>query len=110
MNEDAANGTLSSTQFNTVMGFGKNCAVYLIYDFYFEDEYLEERRKIVDEDWGYLPSDLTNQRISLAKIADQITDLRFGSTFDFAEALDYPVELVRAVKTSEDIIIRIAVA
>ncbi|KAH0538689.1 hypothetical protein FGG08_004764 [Glutinoglossum americanum] len=111
--EDAANGTWSSTQFHAVMRFGRDGAangVYVIYDFYPEDEYLEERRKTVRKDWGYLPSDLSNQRITLAKIANQITDLRFGRTFDFAEALDYPVELVRAVKTPWDTIIRATVA
>ena len=82
----------------------------MIYDFYPEDEYLEERRKIVRQDWGYLPSDRSNQRITLAKIANKIMDLRFGRTFDFEEALDYPVELVRAVKTPEDTIIRATIA
>ncbi|KAH0559965.1 hypothetical protein GP486_003515 [Trichoglossum hirsutum] len=111
--EDAANGTWFSTQFQAVIRFGRNGAangVYVIYDFYPEDMYLEERRKIDHDEWGYLPSDLTDKQISFAKIADKITNLRFGRTFDFAEALDYPVELVRAVKTPEDAIIRVTVA
>jgi hypothetical protein len=45
-----------------------------------------------------------------ALIADKITDLRFGRTFDFSEALDYLVELVRAVKTPQNVIIRVTVA
>jgi hypothetical protein len=111
--EDAAKGTWLPTQFYAVMRFGRNGAangVYVIYDFYPEDEYLEERRKIDDDDWGYLPRDLTDQQITLAKIANEITDLKFGRTFDFAEALDYPVELVRAMKTPENTIIRVTVA
>ncbi|KAI9760631.1 MAG: hypothetical protein M1840_002371 [Geoglossum simile] len=86
--EDAAKGTWLPTQFHVV-----------VYDFYPEGEYLEERRKIDDDDWGYLPRDLTDQQIALAKIVNKIKDLGFGCTFDFAEALDYPVELVRAMKT-----------
>jgi hypothetical protein len=111
--EDAANGTWFSTQFHAVMRFGRNGAangVYVIYDFYPEDEYLEERRKIDHDNWGFLPSDVTDDQVTFAKIADKITDLRFGHTFDFAEALDYPVELVRAVKTPEGAIIRVTVA
>jgi hypothetical protein len=50
------------------------------------------------------------QRFSIAKIVNEITDLRFGRTFDLTEALDYPVELVRAVMTPEDTIIRATVA
>ncbi|KAI9774189.1 MAG: hypothetical protein M1839_001891 [Geoglossum umbratile] len=110
---DAAMGTWLPTQFYAVMRFGRNGAangLYVIYDFYPEDEYLEERRKIDDDDWGYLPRDLTDQQITLAKIANEITDLKFSRTFDFAEALDYPVELVRAMKTPENTIIRITVA
>ncbi|KAI9868509.1 MAG: hypothetical protein M1813_005953 [Trichoglossum hirsutum] len=112
--EDAANGTWFPTQFHAVMRFGRNGAaangVYVIYDFYPEDEYLQERRKIDHDNWGFLPSDVTNDQVTFAKIADKITDLRFGHTFDFAEALDYPVELVRAVKTPEGAIIRVTVA
>jgi hypothetical protein len=110
---DAANGTWFPTQFYAVMRFGRNGAangVYVIYDFYPEDEYLQERRKIDHDNWGYLPSNLTDEQITFAKIAEKITDLRFGRTFDFAEALDYPVELVRAVKTPEGAIIRVTAA
>jgi hypothetical protein len=110
--EDAAKENWLPTQFHVVMRFGRNGAangVYVIYDFYPEDEYLQERRKVDDDDWGYLPSDLTDRQIAFAKIANKITDLRFGRTFDFTEALDYPVELVRAVKTPENTIIRATV-
>ncbi|KAI9764144.1 MAG: hypothetical protein M1839_006043 [Geoglossum umbratile] len=111
--EDAANGKWFPTHFHAVIRFGRNGAangVYVIYDFYPENEYLEERQKIDHDNWGYLPSDVTDDQITFAKIADKITDLRFGRTFDFAEALDYPVELVRAVKTPENAIIRVTVA
>ncbi|KAI9781162.1 MAG: hypothetical protein M1839_006270 [Geoglossum umbratile] len=111
--EDAANGTWFPTRFHAVMRFERNGAangVFVIYDFYPEDEYLQERRKLDDRDWGYLPSGLSDQPISIAKIANKITDLRFGRTFDFVGPLDYPVELVRAMKTPEDTIIRVTVA
>src|SRR5579862_7014159 len=111
--EDAANGTWFPTRFHAVMRFGRNGAangVYVIYDFYPEDEYLQERRKLDDPDWGHLPSDLLDQPISIAKIANKITDLRFGRTFDFVGPLDYPVELVRAMKTPKDTIIQVTVA
>ncbi|KAH0562966.1 hypothetical protein GP486_002467 [Trichoglossum hirsutum] len=111
--KDAAEGTWYPTHFYAVIRFGRNGAangVYVMYDFYPEDEYLEERRKIDDNDWGYLPRALTDQQIAFAKIADKITDLRLGRTFDFAEALDYPVELVRATKTPENAIIWATVA
>ncbi|KAI9779958.1 MAG: hypothetical protein M1839_007114 [Geoglossum umbratile] len=65
-------------------------------------------RRIVTSDWGRLPGG--GPQFSIAKIANKITDLRFGRTFDLAEALDYPVELVRAVKTPEDAVIRATVA
>ena len=110
--EDAAKGPWRPTQFYAVMRFGRNGAanrVYFVYDFYPEDDYLEERRKIDDDDWGYLPRGLTDQQIVFAKIANKITDLRFGRTFDLTEALDYPVELVRAMKTPENTIIRATV-
>jgi hypothetical protein len=100
--EDAANGNWFPTLFHAVMRFGRNGAakgVFIIYDFYPEDEYLQERRKLDDRDWGYLPSDVSDKPISIAKIADKITDLRFGRTFDFVGPLDHPVELVRAMKT-----------
>ncbi|KAI9759925.1 MAG: hypothetical protein M1840_003068 [Geoglossum simile] len=111
--EDAAKGTWFPTHFYAVMRFGRNGAangVYVIFDFYPENENLMERQRIDHDDWGYLPSSVTDEQITFAKIADKITDLRFGRTFDFAEALDYPVELVRAVKTPENAIIRVTVA
>ncbi|KAI9774039.1 MAG: hypothetical protein M1839_001924 [Geoglossum umbratile] len=110
---DAAKGSWFSTKFHAVMRFGRNGAadgVYVIYDFYPEDEYLQERRKLDNPDWGYLSSDVSDKPISIAKIANKITDLRFGRTFDFAGPLDYPVELVRAMKTPEDTVIRVTVA
>ncbi|KAI9761453.1 MAG: hypothetical protein M1840_001797 [Geoglossum simile] len=111
--DDAANGSWFPTRFHAVMRFGRNGAangVFVIYDFYPEDEYLEERRKVNDPHWGYLPSDVSDKPISIAKIAGKITDLRFGRTFDFMGPLDYPVELVRATKTPEDTVIRVTVA
>ncbi|KAI9785186.1 MAG: hypothetical protein M1839_000824 [Geoglossum umbratile] len=48
--------------------------------------------------------------VSIAKLADTVTELRFGRTFTLTEVLDYPVEIVTAVKTREDAIIRVTIA
>jgi hypothetical protein len=87
-------------------------AVYLIYDFYPRDEFGDGERDLgTDSDnWGQLPGDRSGQQFSVAKIADEITELRFGRTFELRDALDYPVELVRTVKTPEDTIIRATIA
>ena len=107
--EDAANGVWLPTEFHVVVRFGRNGAangVYIIYDFYPTDDLGSRGRKINNDSWGYL----SGKRFSIAKIANNITELRFGRTFDLTEALDYPVELVRAVKTPENAIIRATVA
>jgi hypothetical protein len=46
----------------------------------------------------------------LAKIADEIEDLGFGRTFELREVLDYPVEIVRAVRAEQGAILRVTVA
>ncbi|KAI9855158.1 MAG: hypothetical protein M1813_000517 [Trichoglossum hirsutum] len=109
--DDAANGDWLPTDFYVAVRFGRNGAangVYIIHDFYPVDESGSRNRKIVTECWGILPGG--GPRFSIAKIANEITDLRFGRTFDLTEALDYPVELVRAVVTPEDAVIRVTVA
>lgn len=45
----------------------------------------------------------------MAKIADKIEDLRIGRIFELREVVDYPVEIVRAVKTEQGTIVRITV-
>ncbi|KAI9776167.1 MAG: hypothetical protein M1839_000583 [Geoglossum umbratile] len=109
--EDAANGTWLPTDFHVVVRFGRSGAangIYIIHDFYPVDERGSRDRKIVTDWWGCLPGG--GPRFSIAKIAKEITDLGFGRTFDLTEALDYPVELVRAVRTPEDATIRVTVA
>jgi hypothetical protein len=101
------------TGFRVVVRFGRNGAangIYLIYDFYPEDECGERGLKVTGDYWGRLPEDRSNQQFSMAKLADTIMELRFGHTFTLTEVLDYPVELVRAVKTPEDAIIRVTIA
>ncbi|KAI9763429.1 MAG: hypothetical protein M1840_000510 [Geoglossum simile] len=111
--EDAARGPWLPTGFRAVVRFGKNGAangIYIIYDFYPKDEWGERRLKVTGDYWGCLPQDRSNQQFSMAKLADTITELRFGRTFTLTEVLDYPIELVRAVKTPEDAIIRVTIA
>ncbi|KAH0562428.1 hypothetical protein GP486_002880 [Trichoglossum hirsutum] len=111
--EDAANGPWLNTKFCAVVRFGRNGAangIYIIYDFYPEDEDGERNWKNTSDGWGILREDRTQQQFSIAKLADTITELRFGRTFNLTEVLDYPVEIVRAVKTPEDAIIRVTIA
>ncbi|KAI9776287.1 MAG: hypothetical protein M1839_000446 [Geoglossum umbratile] len=111
--EDAARGPWLPTGFRVVVRFGRNGAangIYIIYDFYPKDEGGERGLKVTGDYWGRLPKDRSNQQFSIAKIADTVMELRFGRTFTFMEVLDYPVELVRAVKTPEDAIIRVNIA
>ncbi|KAI9776301.1 MAG: hypothetical protein M1839_000462 [Geoglossum umbratile] len=68
------------------------------------------RQRFDLDGWGLLPGKGPDQRVAIAKIADKITDLRFGRTFKLTEVIDYPVELVRAVVTPESAIIQVTVA
>ncbi|KAI9762591.1 MAG: hypothetical protein M1840_001217 [Geoglossum simile] len=88
--EDAANGTWLLTDFHVAM---KEVPVI-------------KRSLLI----GGVACQEAAPQFSIAKIANKITDLRFGRTFDLMEALDYLMELVRAVKTPEDAAIRITVA
>lgn len=112
--EGAANGDWLPTLFRVVVRFGRNGAangIYIVYDFYPEDENGSSRYPKTDSEyWGQLPEDKSGQRVSIARIADKITDLRFGRTFDMTEVFDYPVELVRAVSTREGTIIRATIS
>ncbi|KAI9760484.1 MAG: hypothetical protein M1840_002412 [Geoglossum simile] len=111
--EDAARGAWLPTGFRVVVRFGRNGAangIYIIYDIYPEDEYGGRSLKVTGDYWGRLPKDRSSQQFSMAKLADKIPELRFGRTFTLTEVLDYPVELVRAVKTLEDAIIRVTIA
>ena len=111
--EDAGRGPWLPTGFCVVMRFTKSGTangLYLIYDFYPQDDLDNREKRTEDNNWGCLPGDGTNEQFSLARFADQITELRFGRTFCLTEVLDYPIELVRAVKTPDDTIIRATVA
>ncbi|KAH0536388.1 hypothetical protein FGG08_006738 [Glutinoglossum americanum] len=111
--EDADNGPWEPTGFHVVVRFGRDGAangVYVIYDFYPKDEFggYDRGQKISDDYWGYLICG--GQQFSIAKIADNLTELDFSRTFSIVEAVDYPVEIVRAVKTSGGAIVRATVA
>lgn len=111
--EDAANGVWLPTLFRVVVRFGTSGAangIYIIYDFYPEDEDGSRGQKTENECWGQLPEDKSGQRVSIARIANKITDLGFGRTFDMTEVFNYPVELVRTVSTKEGALIRATVA
>ncbi|KAI9861222.1 MAG: hypothetical protein M1813_005395 [Trichoglossum hirsutum] len=111
--EDAARGPWLPTGFRVVVRFGRNGAangIYIIYDFYPKDAWGERELKITGDYWGRLPQDRSNQQFSIAKLADTIIELRFGRKFTLTEVLDYPVEIVRAMKTPEDAIIRVTIA
>ena len=82
------------TGFCVVIRFGRSGTangVYLIYDFYPRDEFGDGERDLrTDSDnWGQLPGDRSGQQFSIAKIADEITELRFGRTFELRDVLDY---------------------
>jgi hypothetical protein len=87
--EDAANGEWLPTLFRVVVRFGRNGAangIYIVYDFYPEDENGSSRYPKTDSEyWGQLPGDKSGEQYSIARIADKITDLRFGRTFDMTE-------------------------
>ena len=112
--EDAARGPWLETGFCVAMRFtrsGGANGLYIIYDFYPEAQDGTSRR--VDRRyehiiWGYLPSG--KRQFSIAKIADKITDLRFGRTFDLTEVVEHPVELVRCLKTQQQTVIRATIA
>jgi hypothetical protein len=111
--EDAGKGPWLPTGFCVVMRFTKSGianGLYLIYDFYPKNDLDSREKRIEDDNWGRLPGDGTSEQFSLARLADQITELRFGRTFHLTEVLDYPIELVRAVKTPDETIIRATVA
>ena len=58
--------------------------------------------------WGYLPGG--GRQFSIAKIADGITDLRFGRTFELTEVVEHLVELVRCLRTQQQTVIRATIA
>ncbi|KAI9776305.1 MAG: hypothetical protein M1839_000466 [Geoglossum umbratile] len=111
--EDAARGPWLPTGFTVVVRFGRIGAangIYIIYDFYPEDELGDRDTKMTGDHWGRLPDDKSNQQFSIARLADTIMELRFGRTFTLKEVLDYPVEIVRAMLTPEDTVIRATIA
>jgi hypothetical protein len=111
--QDAAEGPWLPCGFCVVIRFGRNGVangIYIIYDFYLEDYLTGNRYPKVEDDsnWGYLGK--TDQQFSVAKIADKITDLGFNKSIRLTEVVDYPVEIVRTVKTGQGAIIRATVA
>ncbi|KAI9864087.1 MAG: hypothetical protein M1813_003404 [Trichoglossum hirsutum] len=112
--EDDADETWLYTKFCAAVRLGRNGTadgIYIFYDFYPENEDDDERDwKSDDKYWGILRKDRTRQQFSMAKLSNTMSELRFEKTFTLTEALDYPVEIVRAVKSPEGTLIRVTTA
>ena len=109
--QDAAEREWLNTDFCVVMRFGRNGianGLYLIFDFYSPDENGCRDWKASDNNWGWMLD--WNEQICMAKLADDIHELSFGRMLNLTERLDYPVEIVRAVKTAENTIMRATIA
>jgi hypothetical protein len=112
--EAAAQGPWLPAEFCVVMRFtrsGGANGLYIIYDFYPEAQDGTSRRvdqRVEHMVWGYLPGG--GRQFSIAKIADEIADLRFGRTFELTEVVEHPVELVRCLKTQQETVIRATIA
>ena len=90
-------------------------SLYLLYDFYTpnygQSRFPNREGQHPKEDgqfWGY-PGEGTKQ-FSCARIADCLSDLSFFKPLVFHEVVDRPVEIVRAVMTSQGTMIRATVA
>jgi hypothetical protein len=107
--DDADDGPWQPAEFCVVNRFGTNGVpdgIYIVCDFYPEDDITGERYPKSEEFWGYLG----DRQLSVAKIADRITDLGFNKTLRLTEVVDYPVEVVRTIMTSRGTIIRATIA
>lgn len=112
----ANKGSWQPTSFFVVVRFscsGDPEGIYIIYNFYPEDDLDGNRdRKIDGYDWGYL-SDWELKagiQFSMARIADNIGELGYEHKLNFTEVCDYPVEIVPALQTQLGTIVRATVA
>ena len=109
--EDAAEGEWLNTDFCVVMRFGRNGVangLYLIFDFYSPDENGYRDWKVSENNWGWMLD--WNKQFCMAKLADDIHELSFGRMLNLTERLEHPVEIVRAVKTAGNTIMRATIA
>jgi hypothetical protein len=109
-------GTWLSTGFCVVVRFssaGQSKGIYLIYDMFPEHDYWDRVEIESDNTWGRLMLDAALQ-FSCAKVGATLRELQPGVTgfkaLTLTELIDHPVELVRAVRSSNGEIIRVTVA
>ncbi|KAK2868055.1 hypothetical protein FQN49_003206 [Arthroderma sp. PD_2] len=99
--ENIAKGRWHPTRFCAVMRFGRNGladGVYIIYNFFPGDPITDFRptERLDEVIWGGLGK--LPGRITVAKIADTMSELGFGRTLSPKVIADYPVELVTAIE------------
>lgn len=110
--DDAAKGPWMPTGFFAVVRFGRSGygnGIYIIQDFYPRDVNGKRETRIRGDHWGYLAGPDATARFSMVKIANTITELKFGRVLNFEEFHKDPVELVRAVKIAGDKVSRVIV-
>lgn len=111
--DDAAKGTWMSTEFYAVVRYGRSDhgnGIYIIQEFYPRDEDGRRETRIRGDDWGFLAGADATDRFSMVRIADNITELKFGRVLNCKQVCKDPVELVRAVKIAGDKVSRVVVA
>jgi hypothetical protein len=100
----------SPTEFGVVVRILRNGAaggIYIIYNFYQEDASYKRGKWHDLESWGTLGD--VAVRMSVARIADSMSELSFGRPLRPVILADYPIELVRVVMGREDSLIRATV-
>lgn len=66
---------------------GYDNGIYIIQDFYPRNEDGKQGSCIRDDDWGFLAGADATERFPMVRIANNITELRFGRVLDFKEGL-----------------------
>lgn len=97
------------TEFFAVIRFGRSGygnGIYIIQDFYPRDANGKRETRIRGDYWGYLAGPDATERFSMVRIANTITELKFGRALNFEEVC---IELVRAVKIAGDKVSRVIV-
>ncbi|KAL7920426.1 hypothetical protein ACQKWADRAFT_298512 [Trichoderma austrokoningii] len=82
--------------------------VYVVYNMNPRDEFSGKRQQVTHSDWGMLPSSLEMQ-FSCARIGNALRDFGFKKKLEWDEQIHHPVELVRTVKSSRGVVMRVTV-
>lgn len=77
------------------VGFGRDGYGNGIQDFYPRDGVGKRESRIRGNDWGFPAAADATERFSMVRIANSITELRFGRMFNFKEVCRHPVKLLR---------------